>query len=321
MQCLPTLLSSICITQPARYDRWFLLHYFSGPHIPIYFSEARALSHEASVWTETNLFTGLNHPNTVSLSLSVLSLSPSSPLSGQVLWGPRVSYKILLWALWPRQGASLQSVMPSLSSAPPLMPSTTMASSPRFQVQLPSSLSSLYPSPTWQNREHPLPFQHPIVTSSSSTLTCRSLSISHPWPSFFLSFTGKTPPFSQRATQLSCLFFWLRNPRSHREPNPVDIWFMGMIAFTRIHKRNTSSLLSLCIAIITYVLLCGYPPFSCRQPHCPPLAKRRPQNWIRFWSIPVLHSTCCHPRFTASSYCLGGFTLPLTHHHHHHHHH
>jgi len=94
----------------------------------------------------------------------------------------------------------------------------------------------------------------------------------------------------------------------------VNICIMGMIAFTRIHKRNTSSLLSLCIAIINYALLCGYPTFSSRQPHCPLSAKCRPQNWTRFRSSPTLHSTCCHPRFTALSYFLGGFTLPLDYH-------
>jgi len=47
----------------------------------------------------------------------------------------------------------------------PLMPLTTMGSSLRFQVYLPSSLSSLCSSPTWQNREHSLPFQNVIVIS------------------------------------------------------------------------------------------------------------------------------------------------------------
>jgi len=41
----------------------------------------------------------------------------------------------------------------------------------------------------------------------------------------------------------------------------VDIWSTDMIASTRMHKRSTSSLLSFCTVITTYVLLCGYPPF------------------------------------------------------------
>ena len=41
----------------------------------------------------------------------------------------------------------------------------------------------------------------------------------------------------------------------------MGIWCTGMIASRCIQKQNTSSLLSLCTAIITYIFLCGYLPF------------------------------------------------------------
>ena len=93
--------------------------------------------------------------------------------------------------------------------------------------------------------------------------------------------------------------------------NPVDIWLTGMIASTRIHKRNTSSLLSLFVAIITYILLCSYPPFSCRQPTLrkmpAPKSNFGVHTGTRFQLSRALHLTSRRPRFTPSSHRSGGF--------------
>jgi len=109
----------------------------------------------------------------------------------------------------------------------------------------------------------------PTVTLSLLTLACKSTSISH---SLLIFLQSKIPSFSQLSTHS------LANSEL-----PTQAWNLcghlvcGMIASTRIHKRKTSSLLSLCTAIIIYVL-CGEPPSSCRQHHCPRPAKRSPQN-------------------------------------------
>jgi len=109
----------------------------------------------------------LSHKHRLSLPLPVLSSSPSSPLSGQGLWRPRVSHKILLWArnggeLFGRVLAKDKFTKNDAITAPSLMPpttSTTMTSSLRPEVHFPSFLSPSLPSPTWRTREHPLPFQ------------------------------------------------------------------------------------------------------------------------------------------------------------------
>ena len=306
--CLPTLLYSIWITQPSRYDRWFLLYHFSGPHIPIYLS--------AVPWSQClDRNRPLHRPqHRLSLSLSIFSPHFLAHLS-QVKFYEGLENTSLSS---PQAESSLTASKGKLTKHDAITVICSALNDPYHGIIIEVSSTLAFLPLTL------LPFTYLAekrtsstvsTTSSSSTLTCRSPSISHPWPSFFHLFTGKPPAFSQRETQLSCRLFWLRHPRSHQKHNPVDICIMGMIAFTCIHKRNTNSLLSLCIAIINYALLCGYPPFSCWQPHCPLSAECRPQNWTRFRSSPTLHSTCCHPRFTALPYFLGGFTLPLAYHH------
>ena len=102
----------------------------------------------------------------LSLPLPVLSSSRSSPLSGQGLWRPRVSHKILLWArnrgraLWPRprKGQVYQTWCHhrSVPDAVDYLHHDIITEA--WSTLSFISLASL-PSPTWQTREHPLPFQ------------------------------------------------------------------------------------------------------------------------------------------------------------------
>ena len=94
----------------------------------------------------------------------------------------------------------------------------------------------------------------PTVTSSSSTFHFHS--------SCLLIFSQrKDPALSQRETHLSCQLFWLCFSWSRKKIPATENPCTGMITSTCIHKRNTSSLLSLCAIITTYVRLCSYLPF------------------------------------------------------------
>ena len=93
--------------------------------------------------------------------------------------------------------------------------------------------------------------------------------ISHPWLALCSSFLREKLLYSpnEKLVSLASSFGYVAPKviKNTGHENPVDIWLMGMIVSTRIHKQNTSSCLSLCILVITYVLPCGYAPFSCRH--------------------------------------------------------
>ena len=88
-----------------------------------------------------------------------------------------------------------------------------------------------------------------------------------------------------------------------------------MIASTPIHKRDTSSSLSLCAAVIAYVRLCSYLLFCADNSTA---AKCRRQNWI---SEPVLeqvfYMTSRCPQSIPLSQRPRRFTLALAPHYHH----
>ena len=108
----------------------------------------------------------------------------------------------------------------------------------------------------------------PTVTSSLPAFPCKS--ISHSWPPL--------PPFRREkllyspGEQLTSFMGSLAMslPKSSKTPaigTAIDVWSTGMIASIRIHKRNTSSLLSL--HRHRHLLSPLQPLFSCRQYHFP----------------------------------------------------
>ena len=139
----------------------------------------------------------------------------------------------------------------SLSSAPSSMPSTTSttAASP---TETSSTLDFLSLS-SLDLLDEPKNILHlsndPDVTSSLLALAFPTLDL----PLF------KERNFSILPTNNSpyLRLFWLRRPRSHQEHRPPGtgppVWLLP--------HAYTSSLLSLRTAIITYILLCGYPSF------------------------------------------------------------
>ena len=100
----------------------------------------------------------------------------------------------------------------------------------------------------------------PIVISSSSTLACKS--ISHSWLSFVHLFTQENSCILPTTNSpLSPALLVMSSPKSSKTPTTKN-WSTSLIASTRIHRRNTSSLLSLCTATTAYVPLCGYLSFD-----------------------------------------------------------
>jgi len=160
--------------------------------------------------------------------------------------------------------------MPLTTSTTPSSPSTL--SSP--------SLSPL-PSPTWQTRENFLPLQW------SCQWHCHRLWHVNP-PSFLPTLCSffdraKTPTFSQQATHLPRRLFRLRRSQSHQKHRArktrrhlVHRWP------THTHANELGSSF-LCTAIITYVLLCGYPLSVPTTP--PPSPNKPPIPKSNFWQV------------------------------------
>ena len=105
-------------------------------------------------------------------------------------------------------------------------------------------------------------------------------------------------------------------PKSSEMP-VIGNWSTSMIASTRIHRRNTSSWLSL--SLHSHHHLCSLlqlSPFSCQHCHHHRPIERQPPNLrvrtgTRFRSSQVLHPTSRLPQFTPSSRCPGGFMRSL----------
>ena len=111
------------------------------------------------------------------------------------------------------------------------------------------------------------------MTLSSSILACESPSISHPLiPSSFSQ--SQTPPLPRRATHLSRRLFWLL-PKSSKTPGTENPSTSGsQVTYTHARKRIR--------LIITYALLCGYPPF--RADNTTTLAQQSADSKIEFQS-------------------------------------
>ena len=150
---------------------------------------------------------------------------------------------------------------------------------------------------------------------SSSALTCKSSSISHPWPPLF---TEKNSPILPTSNSHLSPTLLTSCPQSCKKKNTshgkrVGIWCTGMIASRRIHKQNTSSLLSLCTAIVTYGYLSFFPTIPSPLPRKAPTSKSslRSHTGTRFLINPSLLSGVSPPSITPSSHRPGGFTRPL----------
>jgi len=121
----------------------------------------------------------------------------------------------------------------------------------------------------------------PTVTFPSSALACKS--ISHRWS--------------------SCSSFHRAN--IIHSPNK-------RLSHAYTYETKAHYSLSLCTAIITYILLCSFFSFSYRQHHCP----RRAKCWSFWWSQ-ILYPTSRRSQYAPLSHHVGGFMWPLAYHQHH----
>ena len=168
--------------------------------------------------------------------------------------------------------------------------------------------------------ESSLSFLQEILASHlDSHVTDAGTSISPSLILLILFSQSKILLLSRRATHLLAGSFGYVSPaviRNTGHGKSLNIWLTGMIATTRIYEQITSSLLSLCTAIIVYVL----PPFSCWQRHHLLPTECRPQNRISKCVLGpcFLPSQVLYPTSPLSIYStvLPPLVDPYYHHHH-----